>query len=88
MRNLAYEILAAIIATTIILAVMILNTRNMERSSLEERVATLEELMREKSRPVIYIQRGTVYNSDGEVVIEDRHKDKDRHQDTKTQRRK
>ena len=88
MRNLAYEILAAIIATTIILAVMILQTRNMERSSLEERVATLEELMREKSRPVIHIERGTVYNSDGEVVIEDRHKDKDRHQDTKTQRRK
>lgn len=46
----------------------------MERSSLEERVETLEELMREKSRPVIHIERGTVYNSDGEVVIEDRHK--------------
>ena len=72
--NRTIAIVAAIAGATIILAVMILQTRTMERSSLEERVATLEEMMREKSRPVIHIERGTVYNSDGEVVIEEARK--------------
>lgn len=88
MKDWVLGIVTGIATATVILAVIILDTRNMERSSLDRRVATLEEMMREKTRPVIHIERGTVYNSDGEVVIEDRHKNKDRHQDTKTQRRK
>lgn len=59
----------------------VLDTKKMEGVSRQERVATLEErvkmleeMMREKTRPVIHIERGTVYNSDGEIVIEERKK--------------
>ena len=38
--------------------------------SVNARIALLEEQMKEKTRPVIRINRGTVYNTDGEVVIE------------------
>ena len=79
--NRTIAIVATIAGAAFILGLIVLDSRNMERLVLEERVEMLEEMMREKSRPVIYIERGTVYNSDGEVVIEDRHKD------TKAQRK-
>ena len=39
--------------------------------SVDARIALLEEQMKDKIRPVIQINRATVYNTDGEVVIED-----------------
>ena len=42
----------------------------MSGDSVDARIALLEEQMKEKSRPVIRINRGTVYNTDGEIVIE------------------
>lgn len=37
--------------------------------SREERIALLEKQMKEKTRPVIHIERATIYNTDGEVII-------------------
>ena len=37
---------------------------------MNERIALLEKQMQDKIRPVIQINRATVYNSDGEIVIE------------------
>ena len=38
--------------------------------SVNDRIALLEKQMKDKIRPVIQINRGTVYNTDGEIVIE------------------
>jgi len=40
--------------------------------SREARITLLEQKMREKTRPVINVQRATIYNTDGEIVIEDK----------------
>lgn len=65
LRNLAYAILVAIVAATVILTVIVIETREMKTVSrqermatLEKRVTTLEQLMREKSRLRFIIRMG------------------------------
>jgi len=38
--------------------------------SLRDRVASLEDKMIERVKPVIQINRATIYNTEGEIVIE------------------
>ena len=44
--------------------------RTMSGDSVNARIALLEKQMKDKVRPVIQINRATVYNTDGEIVIE------------------
>ena len=44
--------------------------RTMSAESVNDRIALLEKQIKDKIRPVIQINRGTVYNTDGEIVIE------------------
>lgn len=39
------------------------------KQSMEDRVELLEKRMAEKARPVIHIQRATVYNARGEIAV-------------------
>jgi len=63
--------IVAITILAVLMAMIFWDSIRMERISLKDRVATLEQLMREKSRPMIHIERASVYNTDGEIVIED-----------------
>ena len=47
------------------------DTREREIDSLNARLELMEQKIRERTRPVINIQRATVYNTDGEIVIQD-----------------
>ncbi len=57
-------------ALILALAVILWDWRAGVDDSVNDRIALLEKQMKDKIRPVIQINRGTVYNTDGEVVIE------------------
>ena len=63
-------ILVVFLAVALVYAGAVWDERDMSNKSVNERIAFLEEQMKEKIRPVIQINRGTVYNTDGEIVIE------------------
>ena len=44
--------------------------RTMSSDSVNDRIALLEKQIQDKIRPIIQINRATVYNTDGEIVIE------------------
>ena len=52
-------------------AVFLFNHLYLRETSLDERVELLEKKMDLKMRPVINRQNASVYNSDGEIVIEE-----------------
>lgn len=57
-------------AVTLFILVAVWDWRTGTDDSVDVRIALLEEQMKDKIRPVIQINRATVYNTDGEVVIE------------------
>ena len=63
-------ILVVFLVAVFLYAGAVWDERTMSSESVNDRIALLEEQMKEKTRPVIQINRGTVYNTDGEVVIE------------------
>jgi len=63
---LAVMLYAAILA----LISMTLEARSVERSSLEARVAALERQLQRRVRPIIQVNRASIYNTDGEVIVE------------------
>ena len=64
-------ILVMFLVAALLYAGAIWDERTMSADSVNERVALLEKQMKDKIRPVIQINRGTVYNTDGEIVIEE-----------------
>ena len=71
-RNPRQLVIGLIIGLTIgVMIWIILDTWHMERQSLKARLNTLEEQMKEKTRPVIHIRQATVYNGSGEVIVVD-----------------
>ena len=42
-----------------------------QKESMEGRIELLERKIEEKFRPMIMVNRATIYNSDGEIVIEE-----------------
>jgi len=63
-------ILVVFLAVALVYAGAVWDERDMSNKSVNERIALLEKQMKDKIRPVIQINRGTVYNTDGEIVIE------------------
>ena len=57
-------------AVILFILVAVWDWRTGTDDSVDARIALLEEQMKDKIRPVIQINRATVYNTDGEVVIE------------------
>ena len=66
--KLAVLIFMAVVTLFILVAVW--DWRAGTDDSVDARIGLLEEQMKDKIRPVIQINRATVYNTDGEVVIE------------------
>ncbi len=62
-------LLGAILAILLIMAVYVVQTDDMDRS-MNDRLLLLEKQSEERATPRIQIQRATVYNTDGEIVIE------------------
>ena len=48
----------------------ILDTSIATNQSLRDRVTWLEDKMIERTKPVIQVNRATIYNTDGEIVLE------------------
>ena len=59
-----------IIVLVCIIAALYFDTVTATRQSLEDRVTWLEDKMIERIKPVIQINRATIYNTEGEIVIE------------------
>jgi len=61
-----------LLATILILLslLFVLDTNIGTNQSLRDRVTWLEEKMVERTKPVIQINRATIYNTEGEIVIE------------------
>ena len=53
-----------------IYAVAVQDQTKMCNESIEARIELLERQMESKIRPIIQINRATVYNTDGEIVVE------------------
>ena len=62
-----FLIVIGIIGLTLILT---FDTFSSVQESLENRISLLEEKMIERVKPVIQINRATIYNTEGEIVIE------------------
>jgi len=70
-RNTLIGICALTIMVIILLAMLfILDTSLGTNQSLQSRVTWIEEKMVERIKPVIQVNRATIYNTDGEIVIE------------------
>lgn len=70
-RNTLIGICALMIMVIILLAILfILDTSLGTNQSLRDRVTWIEEKMVERSKPIIQVNRATIYNTDGEIVIE------------------
>ena len=70
-RNIIFSILFVI--TTIgfcFFELLYFDTTLATRQSLESRITWLEDKMIERIKPVIQINRATIYNTEGEIVIE------------------
>ncbi len=57
---------------------LILDNKKVQQISLQDRIETLEQVMKEqntemksRTRPIINIKYGTVYHAEGEIVIEE-----------------
>lgn len=61
---------AIICASLLLLAVILCADNNHMRESFQDRITILEGQMQRRIRPIIHINRASVYNSDGEVVVE------------------
>ena len=63
--------LIALLICVLLYGIFWLNAHSIQGTSLVNRVKTLEEIMQQKTRPVIHIQRASVYTTRGEIVIEE-----------------
>ena len=63
-------ILVVFMVAAFLYAGAIWDEKTMSGDSVNDRIALLERQMQDKIRPVIQINRATVYNTDGEIVIE------------------
>ena len=70
MRSLAILILLSIIAG---LSILLIDLHWGTSESIEARLALQERKLMDRVRPVIQINRATIYNSQGEIVIEEVH---------------
>ena len=64
-------ILVVFMVAAFLYAGAVWDEKTMSGDSVNARIALLEDQMKEKIRPVIQINRATVYNTDGEIVIEE-----------------
>jgi len=48
----------------------------MQERSQNDRLTQLEIQMKMKMRPIIQVNRATIYNTDGEIVVEERREEK------------
>lgn len=51
-------------------ALMVFDRLTMERDSLEARVQLLEEKVQRDAIPRIYVQNASIWNTDGEIIVE------------------
>ena len=66
-----FAIIALLMISFILICLMlILDTNVATNGSLRNRVTALEEQMIRRTKPVIQINRATIYNTEGEIVVE------------------
>ncbi|MCG7853120.1 MAG: hypothetical protein MIO92_11425 [Methanosarcinaceae archaeon] len=66
-----FAIIALLMISLILICLMlILDTNVATNGSLRNRVTALEEQMIRRTKPVIQINRATIYNTEGEIVVE------------------
>ena len=63
-------ILVVFLLVAFLYAGAVWDEKTMSSDSVNDRIALLERQMKDKVRPIIQISRATVYNTDGEIVIE------------------
>jgi len=63
-------VLLALTSLTLVSLLIILDTTIATNQSLGARVTWLEDKMIEKVKPVIQVNRATIYNTEGEIVLE------------------
>ena len=54
----------------IFIGLIIWDKKAAQRQSIEDRIEWLEEKMIERVKPIIQVNRATIYNTDGEIVLE------------------
>ena len=70
-KGLLINIVLILMTFLILLCLLfILDTSIATNQSLVNRVAWLEDKMIERVKPIIQINRATIYNTDGEIVLE------------------
>jgi len=62
--------LLSTICVLLLCLILVLDTSTSTSQSLEDRVAWLEDKMIERVKPVIQVNRATIYNTEGEIVLE------------------
>ena len=66
-----FAIIALLMISLILICLMlILDTNVATNGSLRNRVTALEEQMIRRTKPVIQINKATIYNTEGEIVVE------------------
>jgi len=60
-----------IICLMVLSLLFILDTNVSTNAALRERVTWLEDKMIERVKPIIQINRATIYNTEGEIVVEE-----------------
>jgi len=68
MKLVIYGVVCAVLSTAALLA---WDRSRGEKDAAEARIELLERKMEEKFRPMIMVNKATIYNSDGEIVIEE-----------------
>ena len=72
MTNRLTLLISTLLIASMVGFVIYTHTQGMQRASFENRIDTLEQIMRDKTRPCIHINRATVYTSKGEIVVEEK----------------
>ena len=73
MKRWAYNLMTVMLLIVFLLmGISLYDWKYGSDTGVDARIELLEKQMREKTRPVINIQRATVFNSDGELIIEKR----------------
>ncbi len=62
--------MVTLIGMILILALLLWDTNSSTIVSLNDRISLLEEKMIERVKPIIQINRATIYNTEGEIVVE------------------
>jgi len=70
-RNAAIVVMAAVMISCAVLAFLIVwDYREAKDRTIEARLALIERQMARKSRPIIQVQRASIYSMEGELILE------------------